>query len=104
MFLEFQILELKESSRLYNSLVKKGNKTNEFIVVGEESENYKAQQMEDDGICLISGLSIDEFSLLIPKEDLKRKGVEVGIETVELDIPKKYLSLDIIENIQNLNR
>jgi hypothetical protein len=107
MFLEFKLYELKETSKLYNSLVKKENNPNEFVVVGEELENFKVQQIEgageDIGITLLDGLSIEEFSLLIPKEDLKFKGDGVGVEITELDIPKKYLSLDIVENIQRLN-
>lgn len=104
MNLNFNIYELKETSILYNDKIKENN---EFIIVGEEelSEDYdcfKAHQLDDNGLSLIGGLDIDEFSLLIPKKDLKIKK-DVGIISCELDIPKEYLTLDIIDNIRKLN-
>ena len=103
MNLEFNLYELKEDSRQYNTLVVKPNAPNNFIVIGEEKDWFKAHLIDDRGLCLIDGLNVDEFSFLINKEDLKLKTDGFSREILEMDIPKKYLTVDIIENIQKLN-
>ncbi len=104
MVLEFTVYELKETSTFYNTIFKGGNRPNEFIVVGEETNGFlKLQQVEDYGICFLGDLPIDEFALILPKEDLQIKNKGFGTEVIEFDIPKKYLSLDIIETIQRLH-
>lgn len=103
MNIEFKIYELKEDSKQYNTLVEKPNAPNNFIIVGEENNWYKAHLIDERGLCLIDGLTVDEFSLLINKNDLKIKADGFSVEILEIDIPKKYLTMDIIENIQRLN-
>jgi hypothetical protein len=103
MILEFKLYELKDTSKFYETCFEGGNRPNEFIIVGEESGFYKTQQVEEDGLCLIGGLPIDEFVMLVPKEDLKLKGDGIGVEMKEFDIPKDYLTLEIVETIQRLN-
>lgn len=111
MILEFKVLELDENTKQFKSLkaiqerVKNSNYefVNEFIVVGSESSDnidyYKVQQLSDTGLVLIGGLKLDEISLIIPKSDF----IWDGVTYTEIDIPKEYLDIDIIETIQNLN-
>jgi hypothetical protein len=107
MLLEFKVYQLKEGTRTYDSFVKISNKPNDFIIVGEEKlskdyDCYKVQQVYENGICMLGGLMIDEAALLVKKDELELKG-DIGYETQEFDIPKKYLTMDIIENIKRLN-
>jgi hypothetical protein len=107
MKLEFKVYQLKSDSKMYKKMVEDVNGLNEFIIVGEEKLNeefdcYKVQQNDERGICLIDGIMFDEFSFLIKKDELELKG-DIGCEILELDIPKKYLTMDAIENIQRLN-
>ncbi len=111
MILEFKVYKLREDSRMYKKLItdlNKINKLNEFIIVGEESlgedfDCYKVQQLETNGITLIGGLLFDEMTFLIPKNELESKS-NFGYEMQEFDITKEYLTLDIVENIQRLNK
>lgn len=103
MNLEFNIYKLKEDSKQYKTLIEKPNSPNNFIIVGEEKDWYKAHLIDDRGLCLIDGLTVDEFSLLINKDDLQIKTDGFSREILEMDIPKKYLTTNIIENIQKLN-
>lgn len=109
MVLEFKTYELKEESGLYKNIVQSANKPNEFIIVGEELigkeiDCFKVQHVGEKGISLISALTIDESALLVPKEDLKLKKDDLpGYEIQEIDIPREYLTMDIIESIQRLN-
>jgi hypothetical protein len=106
--LEFKIYELKEDTRNYNRLIKEMKLYNEFIVVGEENikgyaDCYKAIPSSDAGLKLLP-LKLDEQAMLIPKDELQLKDDDLpGYETGGFDIPKKYLTLDIVENIQRLN-
>lgn len=107
--LEFKTYQLKEGTRNYNQLIEKGKLHNEFIVVGEESvkdygECFKALPSSNEGIKLISVLNLREQAMTILKEELQLKKDDLpGIETQELNIPKEYLTVDIIEDIQRLN-
>ena len=103
MILKFIVYELQESSTYYKTIFNGGNRPNKFIVVGEEGSMFKLQQIEEDGISFLGELTIDEFTIMLPKEDMKLKGDGVSTEIQEFDIPKKYLTLDIIETIKRLN-
>ncbi|KZL94340.1 hypothetical protein [Clostridium magnum] len=104
MNLEFKTYQLKEGSRTYEKLVKRAKLHNEFIIVGEDHGYYKAIPSSDDGLKLISALMIDEQAMFIPKDDLELKKDDLpGVEVQELNIPKEYLTIDIIEDIQRLN-
>lgn len=106
--LEFKLYKLKETSVMYKVAVEDSNNPNEFIIVGEQllSKDYDCykviQSIDNEDLKLISGLKLDEFGFLIKKDDLELT-VDWGYESLELDIPKDYLTLDIIENIQRLN-
>lgn len=104
MNLEFIVYELKGTSRIYDLLFKNVNRPNEFIVVGDESGMLKVQQVEERGLCLIPGIPLDEFCLCVPEDDLVLKNCQGGVEIREFDIPKEYLSFEIVENIQRLNK
>lgn len=81
---------------------------NEFVVIGEEivkdyADCYKVLYAPDD-MNLVSALTLEEQSLRIPKNELELKEDDFpGIETQEMNIPKEYLTLDIVEEIQRLN-
>lgn len=109
MDLEFKVYELKEDSGIYKMAVVDAKKPNEFIIVGEELvggklDCYKVQQLEDQGIKLLGGMKIDEAAYSIEKNQLKLKGDDISFESTEIDIPRKYLTMKIIETIQRLNK
>lgn len=105
MNLEFKVYELESKTNFGKILERQGIK--ELIVIGIEKINnipsYKAHDIKN-GPLLIKGLSILDTAFVVPKEDLKLKGDEISHETCELDIPKEYLSMEIIEEIQRLNK
>ena len=97
MRLEFDLYKVEDMDEYLKSIIK----GNEFIIVGElmaDNEEYFMCHTITDGIKLIDGVNIQDFSYRLPKNYFKKTGV-----SVELDIPKKYLTLDIIEDIQRLN-
>jgi hypothetical protein len=108
MVLEFKTYVLKEGTRSYKQLIEKGKLHNEFIVIGEENikdygKCFKALPHSDEGIKLLPVNLLDQ-AMTILKEELELKKDDLpGIETCEIDIPKKYLTLDIVEDIQRLN-
>lgn len=109
MTLEFNVYELKKYAPTYARLVRGKNILNEFIVVGEstlhnELDCFKVQPLEEDGIRLIGGLKIDEAAYLVPKSELKLLGSPGCSITTKMDVPKEYLTLDIVDDIQRLNR
>ena len=115
MKINFKVLKLKESSKYYESLKRQyerakasknfsGRKSlNEFILVGSEivdgEEWYKVHQLTDRGLVLICDFNLDEIVLPIPKKEFTWDGDSFN----EIDIPKKHLTVDIIENIKKLN-
>jgi ADP-heptose:LPS heptosyltransferase len=107
MILEFKLFKLKEDSRLFK-LINKITKLNEFIIVGEEKvedkEYYKIHQLTENGLQLIGGLPLDEVAYSVEKSDLipTNEG-GIGIDYTEIDVPKEYLNMDLIETIQRLN-
>lgn len=103
MILEFKIYKLKQESKLYKRVVEKDNGLNEFIIIGEEDEYFEVQQLYENGLIMIGGLKIDESAYCVLKDDLENK-VELGWEIQEIEIPREYLTMDIIENIQRLNK
>lgn len=97
MRLEFDLYKVEDMDECLKSIIK----GNEFIIVGElmvDNEEYFMCHTITDGIKLIDGVNIQDFSYRLPKNYFKKTGV-----SVEFDIPKKYLTLDIIEDIQRLN-
>lgn len=106
MLLEFKICKITEDSVLYTLLIEKYNQPNEFIIVGEEEnagvEFYQLQHVSVDGIKLLSGIKINKAAYLAEKKEVILPSKNDFIST-ELDIPKEYLTMDIIENIQRLN-
>jgi hypothetical protein len=106
MNLEFKIFKIKENSD-YARILKQYNSKNEFIKIGEMNDGDKTYckmlQLDENGITLFGGLKPDEISLGIPKEDLQLTGDGVGADYIALDIPKEYLTMELIEDIQKLN-
>lgn len=106
MLLEFKVYQLKLESKMFKTMIEHENGNNEFIIVGEEMlgdlDCYKAHQIENGRIPVLADLKIDDFALFIKKSELELKG-SLGCEIVEFDIPKKNLTIDIIENIKRLN-
>lgn len=106
MLLEFIVREVKEHTKLDNELLGKFSAENEFIIVGEENipnygDCYKVQYI-GDGLSLIPGVNIAEQSYTCLKSDIEELGSCFDI--AELDIPKEYLTLDIVDDILRLNR
>lgn len=103
MLLNFKIHTLKKTSNVLNMEIKAGG-SNVFIIVGEEEYNgvdYFRSHHIGDKLILISGEKLDEQAYRIPKADFEQLG---GIyNEIQLDIPKKYLTLEIIQDIQRLN-
>ena len=110
MKLEFKVYSVNEESIYYNSLIKAHERTrkafkapihflNEFIVVGEDDENYRVHQLDETGLSVFGGCELDLTALSIPKSDFKWDGTTY----VELDIPKICLTIDIIDKIKELN-
>lgn len=107
MNLEFKLYKISEESWLFK-LINKYDDTNEFIVVGEKiiegKEYFKVHQLGKNGLQLVGGLKLDELAYSIPKSEVKLlNDGDIGIDYTELDIPKEYLTMGIIENIQRLN-
>lgn len=101
MNLDFKVFRANEDNKIFE--ISK-NKTNEFIVVAEEGEYYRVHQLDEQGgFNLVKGLNIVELALYIEKDDLKVVGDGISTEYIEIDIPKEYLNMDIIEEIQRLN-
>jgi hypothetical protein len=104
MDLEFKVYKVKEDSESYKWLYEMGiNEENEFIVVGEEDDYYKVLQLRDSSLSLFSDMRLDIMASKFKKEDLKLSGDGVGIESAVFSIPKKNLTLDLIEDILRLN-
>lgn len=107
MKLEFKVVSLKEDTRAYQNLKSCYDRIpnprhefrNEFIIIGEDEEYFKALQLHEEGLSLIGGLGLEDTAYLMPKEHFEW---DESLYT-EIDIPKKHLSVDVIENIQRLN-
>lgn len=107
MKLDFVLCEINKQNRLWD-IVKKNNDVNEFIIVGEEKsrvgDHYKVIQCTNDGVRLIGGLLLDEAAYTVKKEDVYPKKDRLpGKIIVEFDVPKEYLTLDIVSAVQKLN-
>lgn len=97
MRLEFDLYKVEDMDECLKSFIK----GNEFIVVGElmvGNREYFMCHPIKEGIKVIDDVNIQDFSFRLPKDKFEKTG-----ESVEFDIPKKYLTLDIIEDIQRLN-
>lgn len=105
--LKFKLYEIDKDTMLFKNCFKFINK-NEFIVVGEtlikrndgfsDIDCYKMINV-DDGIKILNGFDIVETAYIVEKRYVEPKGEEF----IVLDIPKKYLDGEIIENIKSLN-
>lgn len=106
---EFKLYKLKETATLMKTLNKakelyKTNFPNEFIVVGKEKDELKVVQLINEGIRLINGLKLDQISYTVSQNDIEGLcSAGIGTDYVVIDIPKKYLNIDIIEVIKELN-
>lgn len=106
MDIDFNIYRLKKDSKTYQewsiSKFMQNDKDCDIIIVGEETLGdkpfLKGCTIGKNGLCLIGGLKLNESSYLIAEEDLDKTSL---IEVY--DIHKKYLSMDIVEDIQKVN-
>lgn len=102
MELEFKIRKLKEGSECYQHLCEVDGSPNQFVLVSENDKFFKVQLItEGKGLLMIGGLNIVQSSYLVPKNDLEPLGNPY--ESATFNIPKKYLNIDIIEDILRLN-
>jgi len=107
MLLEFKLFKMDEKSEAYIKLKAIYDRfpnprhefINEFIVVGEVTEDdcYKVLQLHEEGLSLF--YKIKEIAYILPKKDF----IWDEITYTEIDIPKEYLDMDTIEEIQKLN-
>lgn len=106
MIIEFIINKIDTDCNVYK-IASKYNKINEFIIVGEEDiDNViyaRALQCNSNGITLLSGIGLKEQAFYIKKEDICPRKHGIGIETYEFDIPKEFLTVDLVDEIQRLN-
>lgn len=105
MNLEFRIYQLKDESCHWLHL-KKYNDNNKFIIVGEENKHkeilavLKVHQLDKNhDLKLFPGCKLDEMTLLLEQDQLIPTN-----KYVEFDIPKKAVTLEMIEEIQRLNQ
>jgi hypothetical protein len=103
MILEFREYRIKENTKSFEQIIKKLSEENEFIIVGEDSDNYKAYSISKDGLALVDGLTIADLAYTVPKTDIEPFKDGGGTIWCEYDIPKKYLTMEIIEDIKRLN-
>lgn len=105
MNLEFQIYEAVEGYE--DAGFDMENK--DIVIVGEtvlgnkNEEYYLVHIVDDEGLKLIGGCNIQESAYYIPKKGIKLKTDGICIDSYEFNIPYKYLTMKIIEEIQNLN-
>jgi hypothetical protein len=102
MLLEFKLYKVNTESRLFKIIAKYDN-SNVFIVVGEHKEYFKVHQLTKKGLCLVGGMPLDGVAYSIKKTDLTLSTDGFGVDYTELEIPKEYLTVDLIETIQKLN-
>lgn len=101
---EFKLYEINTNTKLWKQIIKNDAAApNDFIIIGEDEKYYKTHHIGNEGLILIPGLAFGELAYLINKEDLKLQGNGVYFDTMTLDIPKKLLTVDIIESIIMLN-
>lgn len=106
MNIEFNIYKLKKDSNTYQKWSKqkcmRQEADREIIIVGEEMLGdrlyLKGCTIENNNICLIGGLMLSDIGYLIPEED-----IECTLYVTEFDIPKKHLTMNIVEDIQKVN-
>jgi hypothetical protein len=103
MILEFREYQIKENTKSHEHIIKKLGEENEFIIVGEDGDNFKAYSISKDGLAFVNGLTIADLAYIVPKTDIELLKDGGGTIWCEYDIPKMYLTMEIIEDIQRLN-
>jgi hypothetical protein len=106
MYIEFNVCKLKPESKslkqLSNLPYTKVTIDTKFIVVGEEpfkDMNFvKLVPIENNLLTLIDGLSLDEVGYGVNEED-----IYFTQESQEFDVPNKYLTIQMVEEIQKIN-
>lgn len=99
MKIEFNIYEVTKMDEHLSRLVN----SNEFIVVGEQEEHYLIHELSEEGLTLVGGINIQDSAYRYPKKYLKLNGNGICRDSVTLNIPINYLTMDIIEDIQKYN-
>ncbi len=99
MKLEFKTYKINEDSFLWKTLCKNTkNPVNSFVVVGEDKKT-ECYLVHHDDIFTISNMKITETATPVRKTELTL----ISNEYAEYDIPRKNLTMKIIEEIQRLN-
>lgn len=99
MKLEFKIYRIKEDTFLWKTICSSIKEPkNIFIVVGEDKKNGY-MLVHNDEIMTIGNLKVTETACGVKEEDL----TIIPNQYAEYDIPKKNLTMAIIEEIQKLN-
>lgn len=100
MKLEFKTYTINEETHLWETICKNvnSNPVNRFIIVGEDKKTGNLLIHNND-ILAIADIKITETAFTVKKEDLTL----IPFEYAEYDIPRKNLTMKIIEDIQRLN-
>ncbi len=98
MKLEFKTYKINEDSFYWKTICKNiKNPINRFVIVGEENQDHYL--VHHDEIFTISNMKITETAAPVKKEDLTL----IPHEYADYDVPRKNLTMKIIEEIQRLN-
>lgn len=107
MKLKFNIYEILEDNKVVQMLSKSNNK-NEFIIVGEKEvegkEYFNVIHLGNYTLELNNGLKLDKLGCLVAKNKVKLVGEEWYKESINFEIPSEYLTKELVDNIQRLNR
>lgn len=100
MKLEFKIYKINEDSFLWKTICKNmKNPVNRFVIVGEDKKYKDHYLAHHDDLMVVANMKITETATPVKKEDLTL----IPHEYAEYDIPRKNLTMKIIEEIQRLN-
>jgi len=100
MKLEFKIYKINEETFIWKTICKNmKNPVNRFVIVGEVGKEKECYLAHNDDLLVLSNLKINETAYWVRKEDLTL----IPNEYAEYDIPRKNLTMKIIEEIQRWN-
>jgi len=102
MDMTFRICKVKQDSEWAKWCKKSqfnGLEESDFIITGEEDENnYTIEDVPEGSLKLIASFKLGELGYIVPKNDVIKTNFYATY-----DIPKKRLTVDIIDTINRLN-